>query len=496
MTVLSSKKPSNNARDCSSNSQATSTVPSSSSQPSSIARPRLSRDDEHARASNTNENTTENSASVTSSSQLITTTTLTDLSSSSSSSSTPSMSPSGNGSTQSKQKTSYSSYQSQPSNRPVTISRRQRRSKCPTSSNSDSSNDDSLDENPPGDQLVNNVSKSVHAKHVHTTDQCNSEDEYESSEKKYNRSNLSEEEITFARTLKEKKGLIIKPVKEDGACLFRAVADQVFGDEEMHGAVRQHCLDYIVKNADFFRAYITEDFDRYVERKRRENCHGNHIEMIALSEIYNRPIEVYEYSLEPINVVHGMYKTDNEPIRLSYHCSVHYNSIIDPWRPTAGHGLGLPDLQPGHAQESLIVTALRESEDTHIDQTLLEEQLVSTDWEATQEELIKQITRDSYREWLCERDPQVKENRTLPTIDSCFTTSNETSNLGSASKPSLPLKLDDRTDGQFALPFHYQLLNDDDVDDEDALMQQVLAMSQMEYVENLQKQSSTSDDNN
>ena len=42
-----------------------------------------------------------------------------------------------------------------------------------------------------------------------------------------------------------------------------------------------------------------------------------------------------------------MYKTDNEPIRLSYHCGVHYNSIVDPWRPTAGHGLGLPDLRPG-----------------------------------------------------------------------------------------------------------------------------------------------------
>jgi OTU domain-containing protein 5 len=86
--------------------------------------------------------------------------------------------------------------------------------------------------------------------------------------------------------------------------------------------------------------------------------------MIALSELYNRPIEVYEYSigkkaniqrtrkisidlLEPINIVHGMYKTNNEPIRLSYHCGVHYNSIIDPWRPTAGHGLGLPDLEPG-----------------------------------------------------------------------------------------------------------------------------------------------------
>lgn len=50
---------------------------------------------------------------------------------------------------------------------------------------------------------------------------------------------------------------------------------------------------------------------------------------------------------EPSNIVHGMFKTDNEPIRLSYHRGVHYNSIVDPWRPTAGHGLGLPDLQPG-----------------------------------------------------------------------------------------------------------------------------------------------------
>ena len=84
----------------------------------------------------------------------------------------------------------------------------------------------------------------------------------------------------------------------------------------MHSTVRQNCMDYIVKNfifntkkktshilciskvknADFFRAYITEDFDQYITRKRRQNCHGNHIEMIALSELYNRPIEVYEYS--------------------------------------------------------------------------------------------------------------------------------------------------------------------------------------------------------
>lgn len=41
-------------------------------------------------------------------------------------------------------------------------------------------------------------------------------------------------------------GFIVKKMGEDGACLFRAVADQVYGDQEMHGVVRKHCMDYIV----------------------------------------------------------------------------------------------------------------------------------------------------------------------------------------------------------------------------------------------------------
>lgn len=44
----------------------------------------------------------------------------------------------------------------------------------------------------------------------------------------------------------EKRGFVIKPMVEDGACLFRAIADQVYGDQEMHSVVRTHCMDYIV----------------------------------------------------------------------------------------------------------------------------------------------------------------------------------------------------------------------------------------------------------
>lgn len=45
-----------------------------------------------------------------------------------------------------------------------------------------------------------------------------------------------------------KRGLILKHMGEDGACLFRAVADQVYGDQEMHAVVRKHCMDYIVSH--------------------------------------------------------------------------------------------------------------------------------------------------------------------------------------------------------------------------------------------------------
>ena len=40
-------------------------------------------------------------------------------------------------------------------------------------------------------------------------------------------------------------------MQEDGSCLFRAVGDQIYGDEEMHSSVRRHCMDYIVSVSQF-----------------------------------------------------------------------------------------------------------------------------------------------------------------------------------------------------------------------------------------------------
>lgn len=39
----------------------------------------------------------------------------------------------------------------------------------------------------------------------------------------------------------------MKVVQGDGNCMFRAVADQIYGDEDMHEQVRTYCLDYMVR---------------------------------------------------------------------------------------------------------------------------------------------------------------------------------------------------------------------------------------------------------
>lgn len=91
----------------------------------------------------------------------------------------------------------------------------------------------------------------------------------------------------------------------------RAIADQVYGDPEMHDVVRKNAMDYIVrpsatlspdsathtvaqdKERTHFSQWVTEDIATYIARKRQPSVFGNNIEIQACIEIYNRPCEVY-----------------------------------------------------------------------------------------------------------------------------------------------------------------------------------------------------------
>ena len=70
-----------------------------------------------------------------------------------------------------------------------------------------------------------------------------------------------------------------------------------------------------------------DNFDEYIKRKRQDGVWGDDIELQALSEIYNSPIEIYAYRSEPMRTFHEDQQNNNKPIRLSYHGKEHYNSV-------------------------------------------------------------------------------------------------------------------------------------------------------------------------
>ncbi|XP_031384627.1 OVARIAN TUMOR DOMAIN-containing deubiquitinating enzyme 6 isoform X2 [Punica granatum] len=209
-----------------------------------------------------------------------------------------------------------------------------------------------------------------------------------------------ERERQFEIDIRRAKGLEVKKMLEDGNCLFRAVADQVYGDSELYDDVRQMCIDYMERNRDHFSQFITEGFVSYCKRKRRDKVYGNNVEIQAMSEMYNRLIHIYSYSTEPINTFQGNYHTDTPPIRLSYHHGNHYNSLVNPRRPTIGAGLGFSSLRGANVDKDQVKAAIKAQQDQQIDNALLAEGQFYSDIELTEKEIERMVMEASRAEYL------------------------------------------------------------------------------------------------
>lgn len=185
----------------------------------------------------------------------------------------------------------------------------------------------------------------------------------------------------------KRRGFSIKRVRQDGSCLFRAVSQHVYGDEEMHDHVRALCVDHLSKEREFFARYVTEDFEHYLARKRQPQTFGNHVEMHAMSEMYARPIHVYCYSDEPINTFQPEGCEGLPPICLSYHNRNHFNALIDLDAPSVGVGLGLPAYQPSADRQRELKHAQAASEGEHVEQLLLAASAAESERAAIEEEM-------------------------------------------------------------------------------------------------------------
>lgn len=59
-----------------------------------------------------------------------------------------------------------------------------------------------------------------------------------------------ERDKLFIKTMKD-RGFVIEEIVEDGACLFRSISLQIYGDQDMHEIIRNQTMDYIVSIGKF-----------------------------------------------------------------------------------------------------------------------------------------------------------------------------------------------------------------------------------------------------
>lgn len=183
------------------------------------------------------------------------------------------------------------------------------------------------------------------------------------------------------------------------------------------------------------------DITHYVNRKRQNHLHGNHIEIQAMSEMYNRPVELYCYEMTPINIYNSeQINNGYQPLRLSYHRYSHYNAILDPYKSSVGVGLGLAGYRPEDFDPAKQVSdAVQLSEQLEIEKMMVEDKLKTTDWEATSDVVVEQIARQSYLQF-CKENMNKKNGNTSSTSTVTSTEACGSSSSTSPSNNALPVQ--------------------------------------------------------
>ncbi len=123
-------------------------------------------------------------------------------------------------------------------------------------------------------------------------------------------------------------GLKSVEMSDDGNCLFRAIADQLEGNQILHRKYRQKAVDQMRSNKDEYAAFVEDDqpIDEYLEDIEDGSLWGGQLEIQALSDMFKFNYIVHQVDIP--NIVSYKFPLDETPtIHLSYHLGKHYNSV-------------------------------------------------------------------------------------------------------------------------------------------------------------------------
>ena len=130
----------------------------------------------------------------------------------------------------------------------------------------------------------------------------------------------------FRANLRE-QGLALVLEAMDGNCLFRSFARQIFGDSELHLKLRKYCVQFQLCHPDEFQCFLLEDIKTYTSQMSNEGVWGGEPEIVAMCRLFEVNCVIYVPGAPPYEVFDG-FGSKRPTIRVSYHGSSHYNSVV------------------------------------------------------------------------------------------------------------------------------------------------------------------------
>jgi hypothetical protein len=138
-------------------------------------------------------------------------------------------------------------------------------------------------------------------------------------------------------------GLCLRTIGSDGNCLFRSIADQLTGKQDLHMEYREKIVAYMLRHPLDFAPFVwDETFESYCNKMKKNSTWGGAAELAAASKCFGINITVHQYNAarleniyDPLSVtpdpncddVPIPVTRDTKTIHLSYHDAEHYSSV-------------------------------------------------------------------------------------------------------------------------------------------------------------------------
>ncbi|XP_025920752.1 OTU domain-containing protein 1, partial [Apteryx rowi] len=121
----------------------------------------------------------------------------------------------------------------------------------------------------------------------------------------------------------------------DGNCLYRAVCKAVYGDQRLHGELREQTVHYIADHLDHFSPIIEGDVGEFLIGAAQDGAWAGYPELLAMGQMLNVNIHLTTGGRPESPTVSTMvhYLGPEDPARpsiwLSWLSNGHYDAVLD-----------------------------------------------------------------------------------------------------------------------------------------------------------------------